>query len=407
VSGALGNAEHRDRCAISGIGSTRFSSNSGRSTLSLAVEASLAAIADAGLRPSDVDGIVRCDMDAVAHNDLAQALGLPELTYWGSSGPGGAAPGGMIGQAVGAILSGQATTVLAFRSLNGRSGARFGRGVGGGGGSGGGRRPRPAGGRGTYDEFFAPYGLVAPGHLFSLLARRHMIEFGTTEEQLGHIALACRARANANPAAQMADRPLTMDDYLSARIISSPLRLFDYCLETDGACAVVVTGAERAADGPQPPALIRAVAQSAGPEPQVGFLYPTLLRESLTTQTSKSVAETLYRRAGLGPGDVDVAQFYDCFTITVLLQLEDYGFCAKGEGGPFAASGAIDKGGSLPVNTSGGHLSEGYIHGLNHIVEGVRQVRGTSTSQVPGAEVCLVTSGLPVTTSALILRRAA
>jgi acetyl-CoA acetyltransferase len=234
-----------------------------------------------------------------------------------------------------------------------------------------------------------------------------MIEFGTTEEQLGHIALACRARANANPAAQMADRPLTMDDYLSARIISSPLRLFDYCLETDGACAVVVTGAERAADGPQPPALIRAVAQSAGPEPQVGFLYPTLLRESLTTQTSKSVAETLYRRAGLGPGDVDVAQFYDCFTITVLLQLEDYGFCAKGEGGPFAASGAIDKGGSLPVNTSGGHLSEGYIHGLNHIVEGVRQVRGTSTSQVPGAEVCLVTSGLPVTTSALILRRAA
>jgi acetyl-CoA acetyltransferase len=349
-------------------------------------------------------------MDAVAHNDLAQALGLPELTYWGSSGPGGAAPGGMIGQAVGAILSGQATTVLAFRSLNGRSGARFGRsGAGGGAGSGGsgaGRRPRPVGGRGTYDEFFAPYGLVAPGHLFSLLARRHMIEFGTTEEQLGHIALACRARANANPAAQMADRPLSMEDYLSARMISSPLRLFDYCLETDGACAVVVTSAERAADGPQPPAVIRAVAQSAGPEPQFGFLFPTLLRDSLTTQTSKSVAETLYRRAGLGPEDVDVAQFYDCFTITVLLQLEDYGFCAKGEGGPFAASGAIDKGGSLPINTSGGHLSEGYIHGLNHIVEGVRQIRGTSTSQVTGAEVCLVTSGVPVTTSALVLRRA-
>jgi acetyl-CoA acetyltransferase len=389
---------HRDRCAISGIGTTAFSSDSGRSTLSLAVEASLAAIADAGVRPAEVDGIVRCDLDAVAHNDLAEALGLPDLTYWGSSGPGGAAPGGMIGQAVGAIRSGQATTVLAFRSLNGRSGARFGRG-----GAGGRRR---AGGRGSYDEFFTPYGLVAPGHLFSLLARRHMIEFGTTEEQLGHIALACRARANANPGAQMADRTLTMEQYLAARVISSPLRLYDYCLETDGACAVIVTSRERAGDGPQPAALIRAVAQSAGPEPQVGFLYPTLMRTSLTTQTSKAVSETLYRRAGLGPGDVDVAQFYDCFTITVLLQLEDYGFCAKGEGGPFAASGAIDKGGALPINTAGGHLSEGYIHGLNHIVEGVRQIRGTSTSQVTGAEVCLVTSGLPVTTSALILRRA-
>jgi acetyl-CoA acetyltransferase len=396
-------SEHRDRCAISGIGATRFSSNSGRSALALAVEASLAAITDAGLAPAAVDGIVRCDMDAVAHNDLAQALGLPDLTYWGSSGPGGAAPGGMIGQAVGAIRSGQATTVLAYRALNGRSGARFGQGASRSGpGPGGGRR-RPVGGGGKYEEFFAPYGLVAPGHVFSLMARRHMIEFGTTEEQLGHIAVTCRARANANPAAQMTDRPLTMEDYLAARMISSPLRLFDYCLETDGACAVIVTSRERAEDGPHPPALIRAVAQAAGPEPQVGFLNPVLMRPSLTTQTSKTLADTLYRRAGLGPGDVDVAQFYDCFTITVLLQLEDYGFCAKGEGGPFAASGAIDKGGALPINTSGGHLSEGYLHGLNHIVEGVRQIRGTSTSQVSGAEVCLVTSGVPVTTSGLIL----
>jgi acetyl-CoA acetyltransferase len=394
---------HRDLCAISGIGATRFSPDSQRSTLSLAVEASLAAIADAGLHPGDIDGIVRCDMDVVGHNDLAEALGSPGLTYWGSSGPGGAAPGGMIGQAVGAILSGQATAVLAYRALNGRSGARFGRGAASSASSSG--RRRPVGGGGSYDEFFAPYGLVAPGHLFSLLAKRHMIEFGTTEEQLGHIALACRARANANPAAQMAERTLTMEQYLAARIVSSPLRLFDYCLETDGACAVIVTSRERAADGPHPPALIRAVAQSAGPEPQVGFLYPTIMRQSLTTQTSHSLAEILYRRAGLGPADVDVAQFYDCFTITVLLQLEDYGFCEKGEGGHFAASGAIDKGGRLPINTSGGHLSEGYLHGMNHIVEGVRQIRGTSTSQVPRAEVCLVTSGLPVTTSGLILRR--
>ena len=133
-------------------------------------------------------------------------------------------------------------------------------------------------------------------------------------------------------------------------------------------------------------------------------LLPGLATIESTQSRSAAVAETLYRRAGLGPEDIPVAQFYDCFTITVLLQLEDYGFCAKGEGGPFAASGALGKGGRLPINTSGGHLSEGYIHGMNHIVEGVRQIRGTSTSQIPGAEVCLVTSGIPVTTSALLLR---
>lgn len=388
--------DHRDRCAISGIGASDFSSASGRSPLTLATQAATAAIGDAGLRPDDIDGIIRNEMDTVFHNDLAHALGLTNLTFWGATGTGGAAPCGQIGMAVGAILSGQATNVLSIRALNGRSGARFGQGTS--------RNPR-AGGRGTLDEFFAPYGLVAPGQLFSLLARRHMIEFGTTETDLGHIALACRERANANPAAQMADRPLTMEDYLASRMISTPLRLLDYCLETDGACAVVVSSAERAQDGPHPPALIRAVTQAGIPDMQGGLIFPTAMRESITTQPSAVAAKTLYQRAGLGPDDVDVAQFYDCFTITVLLQIEDYGFCAKGEGGPFASSGAIDKGGRLPINTSGGHLSEGYLHGMNHVVEGVRQVRGTSTSQVAGAEVCLVTSGIPIATSAMILRR--
>jgi acetyl-CoA acetyltransferase len=132
---------------------------------------------------------------------------------------------------------------------------------------------------------------------------------------------------------------------------------------------------------------------------------PALLRDSVTTQPSAHVASKLYQRAGMGPEDIDVAQFYDCFTITLLLQLEDYGFCKKGEGGPFAASGALGLGGTIPINTSGGHLSEGYIHGMNHIVEGVRQLRGTSTSQVSGAETCLVTSGIPVATSAMILTK--
>ncbi|HEX9994659.1 MAG TPA: hypothetical protein VGB14_17140 [Acidimicrobiales bacterium] len=388
---------HRDRCAIVGIGATDFSRASGRSDLTLATQAALAAIEDAGMVPADIDGIVRSDMDTVLHNDLADSLGIPDLTFWSQVGPGGVAPSAMVGQAVGAILSGQATNVLVFRELNGRSGRRYGL--------------SPAtqvriGGQGTYDEFFNPYGLLTPGQVFAVMAQRHMIEFGTTPEELAHIALTCRARANANPRAQMHDRTLTMEDYLAARMISAPLRLYDFCLETDGACAVVVTSAERARDCPKPPALIRAVAQGGIPNPQPGVQYPVLMRESLTELPAKAVATTLYRRAGMGPEDVDVAQVYDCFSITVLLQLEDWGFCKKGEGGPFVAGGGIDLGGRIPINTGGGHMSEGYIHGMNHVVEGVRQIRGESTSQVPGAQTCLVTSTPLPPGSALMLTAA-
>jgi acetyl-CoA acetyltransferase len=388
---------HRDRCAISGIGSTEFSRNSGRSDLSLATQASLAAIADAGLTPADIDGIVRCDMDLVRHNDLVDSLGMKQLTYFGEAGPGGVAPCVQVAQAVGAVISGQATNVLVFRSLNGRSGQRYGLSA---------VTDARVGGNGSYDEYFLPYGLLTPGQIFGLMAQRHMIEYGTTEKDLGHIAMACRARANDNPAAQMHDRSLTMDDYLAARMISRPLRLFDFCLETDGACAVIVTSAERAKDAPKPPALIRAVAQGSLEAPQPGIQFPVLFRSSITTLPAKPAAETLYRRAGLGPEDIDVAQLYDCFTITVLLQLEDFGFCAKGEGGAFVSSGAIDLGGRLPINTGGGHLSEGYIHGMNHVVEGVRQIRGESTSQVPGAWLCLVTSTPLPPGGAIILRAA-
>jgi acetyl-CoA acetyltransferase len=391
-------ANHRDRCAIAGAGRTDYSRESGRSVLSLATEASLAAIADAGLKPEDIDGIVRCDFDVVTHNELAHALNLPHLTYWGASGPGGSAPSGMMAQAVGAIVSGQARNVLVYRSLNGRSGFRLGKGRLQG-------QSGPVGGNGSYEEFFVPFGLVSPGQMWAMLAQRHMIQYGTTAEHLGSIALACRRRANHNPNAQMHDRELTMEQYLDSPVISTPLRLPDYCLETDGACAVVVTSAERAADLAKPPVLIRAVAQGAVPRMQPGLASPALLREDPLTFPSTAVAETLYRRAGMGPDDIDVAQFYDCFTITVLVQLEDYGFCKPGEGGPFAASGAIDPGGRLPLNTSGGNLSDGYIHGMSHIVEGVLQLRGESTSPVAGAETCLVTSGLPVITGAMILRK--
>jgi acetyl-CoA acetyltransferase len=387
--------DHRDKCAIAGIGATDFSRDSGRSDLTLATQAALAAIEDAGLTPADVDGIVRCSHDTVYQHDLAHSLGIPNITYWSDVGPGGVAPAAMVGQAVAAILSGQATTVLVFRELNGRSGRRYGLSDAG---------SNRAGGAGSYDEFFHPYGLLTAGQVFALMTRRHMADYGTQPEHLGHIALTCRERANANPHAQMHGRTMTMDDYLGSRPIAEPLRLFDFCLETDGACAVVVTTAERARDLRQPPALIRAVAQASIPDPQPGMMFPILMRDTLTQLPATAVAETLWSRAGMGPSDVDVAQLYDCFTITVLLQLEDWGFCKKGEGGPFAASGAIGLGGELPINTAGGHLSEGYVHGMNHVLEGVRQVRGTSTSQVPGAETCLVaTSPLPPG-SALILR---
>jgi acetyl-CoA acetyltransferase len=385
---------HQDVCAIAGIGSTEFSKASGRSELTLATEAVLAAVADAGLERSDVDGLVNCDLDRVSPADLADSLGLSELQYWSSVGPGGSAPPAMVAQAVAAVMSGQATTVVVYRALNGRSYFRLGTDIPGVTGVRVGGYPR-------YDEYFLPYGLTSPGQFYALLARRHSHEYGTTPEHLGRIALAARAHANANPSAQMYGHPLTMEGYLAGRMISDPLRLNDFCLETDGACALVVTATDRARDLRQRPAVIRAVAQamrSGG-----GMMFPALLRPEVFPLAGEQAARTLFARAGLGPADIDVAQLYDCFTITVLLQLEDYGFCERGGAGAFVESGALELGGQLPINTAGGHLSEGYIHGLNLIVEAVRQIRGTSTAQVDGARTCLVTAAPPVSTSALIL----
>jgi acetyl-CoA acetyltransferase len=385
----------RDRCAIVGVGNTDYSFKSGRSTLTLAAQASSAAISDAGLNPVDIDGIVRCEMDEVLHADLAATLGMPNVSFWAAGSWAGAAPCGMVGLAVNAISSGQATNVLVFRSLNGRSGRRFGRDWSSG---------QSVGGAGSYLEFLAPYGLQSPGMAYSLFARKHMVDYGTTSEQLGQIAVACHARANQNPGAQRYGHLLTLADYLGSRMIADPLRRYDFCLETDGAAALIVSAAEQARDGAKPTVLIRAVTQGDEEIPRQGGLWGNLLTGPLTN-SSGALANRLYRLAGLGPDDIDVAQFYDCFTITVLMQLEDYGFCARGEGGPFAASGALELDGSLPINTSGGNLADGYIHGLSHIVEGVRQLRGESTATVPGAETCLVTSGMPGPgSSALILR---
>lgn len=388
----------RDKCSIVGIGRTEYSRNSGRSALALATESSKAAIIDAGLDIDDIDAIVRCDVDTVTPSSLAAALGLKELSYWGDTGPGGVAPCMMLGLAVGALMSGQAKAVLAFRSINGRSESRMGAGVPG-------MDHARVGGFGSYDEFFLPYGLMTAGQTFALMTQRHMAEYGTTAEQLGAVALACRTAANQAPHAQMHTKQLTMEDYLSSRMITTPLRLFDFCLESDGAAAVVITSTERAHDLRKRPVLISAVAGGAPSDLRVGMMFPVVTRNDMTELGGKQAAATLWRRAGVGPADMDMAQFYDCFTISVILQLEAYGFCGKGEGGPYAASGAILNGGTLPINTAGGHLSEGYIHGMNHILEAVRQLRGEADMQIPNAEFSLCTGGpLPVGSSAVLRR---
>ena len=391
----------RDKTAVVGIGQTDFTRNSGRSVLSLATEAALKALADAGLTVEDVDGIVRCGDDVVTPYTLAASLGAKNLTYWADTGPGGVAPCMMMGLAMGAVLSGQAKTVIAFRSLNGRSETRLGA---------GGQRGLGAevvGGRGSYDEYFLPYGLMTAGQTFALMTRRHMLEYGTTAEQLGAVAMACRENANKTPHAIMHGKPMSMDDYLASRMISTPLRLFDFCLESDGACAVVITSTERAKDLRKPPVTIRAVAGGAPLDARAGMMFPVVSRHDMTELGGRAAGERLWKRAGVGPADMSIAQIYDCFTISVILQLEAYGFCGKGEGGAFVESGAIRSTGSIPINNGGGHMSEAYVHGMNHIVQAVRQLRGEADMQVEGAELCLCTGGpLPIGSSVLFRKAA-
>lgn len=384
---------HRDRCAIAGVGSTEFSSNSGRSALTMACQSVTAALADAGLAIEDIDGMVCNDMDKVHPAGLAAALGARNVGYWGQSGQGGAGPSMMLGLAIGAVMSGQARTVVVYRSLNGRSGMRLGT---------GGRRGN--GGQETMDEFFAPYGLVVAGQVFGLAAQRYKIEYGLTPEQLGSVAVTQRANANDNPRAQMRDRKLTMQDYLASRMIAAPLRLYDYCLETDGSCAVIVTSTERARHLRQPPVLIRGVAGGMPPDSRAGWMiFSSAVRDDLTRTPLDQAAERLWQRTGMGPLDVDVAQIYDCFSISVLMQLEAFGFCKRGEAGAFSADGHTSRNGRIPVNTDGGNMSAGYVHGVNHIVEGVRQLRGEAAVQVAGASTCLVSSGpLPLGSAALL-----
>jgi len=369
------------------------------------------AVEDAGLDMDDVDGFASFAEDRNEAVFIAAELGLPALRFanmvWMPGGGGGCAA---ISNAAMAVETGQAEVVVVYRSLCQGQFFRFGQ---------AGRAasappdPEPP----TVQQanslmlasmgFAMPYGLLMAAAAYALPTRRHMHLYGTTHEQLGRLAVTFREHASRNPRAVMGERPMTMDDYMASPMIADPHRLFDCCLESDGACAVVVTTEERARDLPKGRVEILASEQGAPKGYAFGpFTNANVADEIYATGGCEEMAGRLWGKAGVGPGDVDVAQIYDHFTGCVLMQIEDYGFCKRGEGGPFIESGALSwHGGSMPANTHGGSLSEAYIHGLNHVVEGVRALRGDSTSPVEGAELCLVTSGACVASSAALLAR--
>ncbi len=386
----------KDRTAIVGIGQTAFAKSLPQSETELAIEAVLAALDDAGIDPGEVDGLVEYSLETTDEATLARNLGAGDITFFGEVGYGGGAGCGVVGHAALGVAAGQCEVAVAWRSRKrGAAASRPWVQAGVGSAAAPDRIPRSA-------DWNRPWGLLRPVDQIAMLARRYMHEYGATRDHFANVALAARSHANRNPRALMFERTLTRDEYFNARWISEPLCLFDNCLETDGALAVVIVSAERARDCRQPPVYIHAFGQGFHPQHEVMTNYHSV---DPLAGPSWSCARVLWRGADFGPQDVRVAQIYDAFTPLIPLSLEGYGFCAKGEGASFTEGGALQwPDGRLPVNTSGGGLSEAYVHGFNLIVEGVRQMRGTSTSQVSGAGTCLVTSGEGVPTSALLLR---
>jgi acetyl-CoA acetyltransferase len=379
--------------AIAGIGATEFSKDSGRSELKLAVEAARAALEDAGLTPADVDGMCTFTMDSNAEVALARELGAGDLTFFSQIGYGGGAACATVHQAVLAVATGAASVVICYRSLNERSGHRFGRVAVG---------AVQGATTGSIDAgWHYPMGLATPAATVAMAARRYMHAYGATSADFGQIAVADRKHAATNPAAWFYQRPITLADHQESRWICEPLRLLDCCQETDGAVAIVVTSLERARSLAQPPVVIRAAAQGSGPNQ---FTMTSYYRDDMTGLPEMGVvARQLWQQSGLAPGDIRTAVLYDHFTPYVLMQLEELGFCGRGEARYFIAGGALELGGRLPLNTHGGQLGEGYLHGMNGIAEGVRQIRGTAVNQVPGDGPVLVTAGTGVPTSGLIL----
>jgi acetyl-CoA acetyltransferase len=381
----------KDEAAIVGIGQTTYSKRSGVSELALACEAVSRAIDDAGLEPCEVDGLVTFTMDSSDEVEVARAVGIGDLTMFAKINYGGGAAVGLIHQAAMAIATGAARNVVVWRAMNGRSGQRMGQGVSG----------QIISSDLIHWSWYMAYGMLTPASWIALTTQRYMHEYGATCEDFGRIAIAQRKHAQSNPNAAGYGKPLDMDEYMASRWVAEPLRLYDCCQETDGGCALLVTSAERARDLRQPPALIRGVCQASfeGQEQMTSFYRPDMA----SLPEMELAAELVYRQSGLGPDDIDAACLYDAFTPEILMQLEAFGFCKKGEAKDLVRDGALELGGRLPNNTHGGLLSEAYIHGVNNIAEGVRLVRGSSCNQPEGVEHALVSSGVGVPTGALIL----
>lgn len=377
----------QDQVAIVGIGHLPFAKDIGRPISDTAVEAIQMALDDAGLEAEDVDGMSMFEMEHTYEVTIARRLGVRNLQWWDKISYGGGASCATVMHAAAAIASGLATTVVCHRARN--RGAKT-------------SRPWAQEKELVVDDkaLHVPWGLIRPVDVIGMWAHRHMHVYGTTRQQLGNVAIAARKHAQRNPYAMMRDRPLDMQTYLNARVIGYPLHLYDCCLETDGALACIVTSTERARDLCQQPALIHSIAQASGPNPVHLANYNTPDMQT----TAVPCAQQLWARSQLQPADMDCAQIYDAFTPLVIMGLEDYGFCKRGEGGPFTEGGRIELGGELPLLTSGGGLSEAYVHGFNLILEGVRQIRGTSCNQVPDCKATLITGASGVATSAMVLR---
>lgn len=372
--------------AIAGIGATEFSKESGRSELQLAAECSLAACEDAGVDPRDIDGMITFTIDNSDEIGLARCLGVKDLAYTTRIPGGGAAAAATIAQAMAVVNAGLCKNVLIWRAMNERSQYRFG------------QNPTNmsgyTGGHGTGSLLWCiPYGAMTPASWAALQGARYMHTYGLTNRDLGYVSVQQRKYAATNPKAWFYDKPITIEDHQNSKWIQEPwLRLLDCCQESDGGVAFLVTSMERARDLKQPPVRIVGACQSIPYNVEVISNY---YHDDLTIMPEAwGTAKRLYAQTGMKPSDMQAAMIYDAFTPHVLMQLEAFGFCGKGEAAAFVKGGATAIDGQLPVNTHGGLLGEAYIHGMNSMAEGVRQVRGSSVNQVKNVSNVLVSSGM-------------
>jgi len=357
----------RDKYAIVGVGETEYMRGSGKTTRALATWAVRNAIADAGLKPADIDGMLSYQSgDSTFAPFIAGDLGI-RLNFYMDVFGGGSSTEALVGIAMGVIEAGMCKTVAIFRAMNGHSQVRI--------GGTGVRAAAPVSGDMLHSR---AYGWQSAGQMFAPTFMRHMYDYGTRPDQVAAVKVAHSEHASNNPKAYYKKR-VTVDEVLASRMICKPLHLLDCCVETDNANAIIVTSAERARDCRQHPVLIRGVVGRCN-KPRLDMHYQ---HGPISTVAGRYAREILWPNSGVEPEDIDVTGSYDAFTFTTMLQLEDYGFCKKGEGGRYVSDGTIRLGGRRPNNTSGGHLSEGYTHGISMVIENVRQLRHDADDSCP------------------------